>query len=77
VTAGDGAGVDDLRQAVELAAGQGALVFELRARTALSRAVEGRDELAELAELVDTFGDRPGPPELAAARQVISGERSG
>ena len=77
LAAGDGAGVDDLRQAVELAAGQGALVFELRARTALSRAVEGRDELAGLAELVDTFGDRPGPPELAAARQVISGQRPG
>jgi class 3 adenylate cyclase len=71
---GDAAGVEDLREAVELAAGQGALVFELRARTALSRAVRGRGELDELAGLVDTFGDRPGPPELDVARQALSGE---
>jgi hypothetical protein len=76
LAAGDQAGVEDLREAVALAARQGALVFELRARTALTRAVDGREELDELAGLVETFGDRPGPPELAAARQVLSGERS-
>jgi class 3 adenylate cyclase len=73
LAAGDAAGVEDLRQAVELAEGQGARVFELRARTALSRAVGGREESDRLAGLVDAFGDRPGPPELAAARQALSG----
>jgi class 3 adenylate cyclase/tetratricopeptide (TPR) repeat protein len=76
LAAGDAAGVENLREAVELAVRQGARVFELRARTALSRAVQGRGELDELAGLVDTFGNRPGPPELAVARQVLSGESS-
>jgi class 3 adenylate cyclase len=77
LAAGDAAGVEDLRAAVELAARQGALVFELRARIGLSRAVDGREEFDELAGLVDRFGGRPGPPELAAARQVLSGEPPG
>jgi class 3 adenylate cyclase len=69
---GEPAGVEDLREAVELATRQGAVVFELRARTASSRTVQDREELDQLAGLVDAFGDRPGPPELAAARQVLS-----
>ncbi|HEX6227954.1 MAG TPA: adenylate/guanylate cyclase domain-containing protein [Solirubrobacterales bacterium] len=73
LAAGDAAGVEELRRAVELAEQQGARVFELRARTSLSRAVGGQ-ECDRLAGLVDAFGDRAGPPELAAARQVLSGE---
>jgi ATP/maltotriose-dependent transcriptional regulator MalT len=71
---GDEGGVEDLRAAAELAAEQGSLVFELRARTALSGAVAGREDLDRLAGLVDSFGDRTGPPEVAAARQALSGE---
>ncbi len=73
LAAGEPAGVEDLREAVELAARQGAVVFELRARTASIRAVQDREGFDQLAGLVDAFGDRPGPPELAAARQVLSG----
>lgn len=72
LAAGDAGGVDDLREAVEIAAGQGAIVFELRARTALSRAVQGHEELDGLAGLVETLGDRSDLPELDVARQVLS-----
>ncbi|HEX6687448.1 MAG TPA: AAA family ATPase [Solirubrobacterales bacterium] len=74
LAAGDAAGIEDLRGAAGLAARQGALVFELRARIALSRAVRGREENDRLADLVEGFGERPGPPELVVARQVLSGE---
>jgi class 3 adenylate cyclase/tetratricopeptide (TPR) repeat protein len=73
LAAGDAAGIEHLREAVELAARQGALAFELRSRTALSCAVRGREELGELASLVERFGERPGPPELAFARELLSG----
>jgi len=76
LAAGDAAGLSNLREGAELAARQGALVFELRARTALSRAVDDREERDGLAGLVQMFGDRPGPPELADARLALSGERS-
>ncbi len=74
LASGDEGGVEDLRAAAELSAEQGSLVFELRARTALTGAVAGREDLDRLAGLVDSFGDRTGPPELAAARKALSGE---
>lgn len=74
LAAGDPAGVEDLLVAADLADRQGALVFELRARLALGRAVGGHRETDELAGLVDAFGDRPGPPELDAARQLLSSQ---
>lgn len=75
LAAGDPGGVDDLRGAVELAARQGALVFELRARTALNRLGAGRRERDRLAELIERLGERPNLPELTEARELLAGER--
>lgn len=74
LAAGDTGGVEELRVAADLAGRQRAVVFELRARIALARVVGGRERTDELTRLVDAFGDRPGPPELDAARQLLSGQ---
>jgi class 3 adenylate cyclase len=69
---GEPVDLDVLRGAVELAAGQGATLFELRARTDLcSHGADGADREA-LVRLLDGLADGDGLDEFAAARAVLA-----
>ena len=63
------------RQALDLARGQGALSWELRAATSLARLLRDRDRIDEardlLAEVYGRFTEGFGTADLQAAKQLL------
>ena len=68
----DPSGAELLRAAVQMAAAQGATVFELRARAALCERTNDGADLAELADLLERSNVSPLIPDVAVAEAVLA-----